>query len=70
MSRCPGRTRHWFTVYGTPGLPSKVCLCCDAPNPHYERRMSDLFGEMWEAEVAAMEPSPSTPIEQESDEHG
>jgi len=26
-------TRHWFTVWGHPGLRSPVCLHCGAPNP-------------------------------------
>lgn len=29
---CPGRQRHWFTVYGCPGVRRPYCAC-GAPNP-------------------------------------
>jgi hypothetical protein len=31
-------TRHWFSVYGAPGLRSPVCRRCGAPNP---RRLNE-----------------------------
>jgi hypothetical protein len=38
---CPGRARHWFTLWGMPGYRSPVCVACGAPNP----RLMD--GEDW-----------------------
>jgi hypothetical protein len=33
-SRCIGSTRHWFTIYGMPGLRSPFCVRgCGTPNP-------------------------------------
>lgn len=33
MNRCRGHSRHWFSVYGMPGLRSPVCRRCGEPNP-------------------------------------
>lgn len=30
--RRPCRGRHWFTVYGWPGLRAPSCVRCGAPN--------------------------------------
>jgi hypothetical protein len=30
---CGYHSRHWFTVYGNPGLRSPVCRRCGKPNP-------------------------------------
>lgn len=30
---CPGRARHWFSLWGNVGLRSPVCVSCGAPNP-------------------------------------
>lgn len=30
---CPGHGRHWFAVYGRPGLRAPYCQRCGAPNP-------------------------------------
>lgn len=32
-SKCLGHGRHWFTVYGAPGLRSPRCQRCGVPNP-------------------------------------
>jgi hypothetical protein len=33
MARCPGRARHWYTIWHTIGLRSPVCTHCGLPNP-------------------------------------
>jgi hypothetical protein len=38
MSGCKYGRRHWFSVYGAPGLRTPVCVRCEAPNP---RPLSD-----------------------------
>lgn len=31
---CPaGHIRHWFTMYGYPGIRTPTCQRCKAPNP-------------------------------------
>lgn len=38
MSCTTGNLRHWFNVYGNPGLRSPICVRCGAPNP---RKLTD-----------------------------
>lgn len=38
---CPGHQRHWYALYGHPGMRSPVCVRCGADNPR------ELTDEEW-----------------------
>jgi hypothetical protein len=58
MSHCGNsHSRHWFTVYGNPGLRSPVCRRCGIPNPRplteIEQREYDVWLEYIQARRAS-----------------
>lgn len=38
----PIRARHWFTIPGLVGIPTRKCVYCSAPNPNLARRLEAL----------------------------
>ena len=58
--RCPGHARHWFTVYGAPGLRAPKCKRCGAPNPRpltaQEIHEHDDYVRAWRESFAGSNP--------------
>lgn len=46
MTYCPGRGRHWRTIWNTVGLRAPVCVYCGDPNPRplTDWEWEDLIG--------------------------
>lgn len=50
--QCEFGSRHWFTFYGMPGIPSRSCMRgCRTPNPMLERRLKRIGWTMTDLEA-------------------